>query len=154
MGRKRMNIPVAKILSARNTFIMEGKSYHAYCLYLKGRRKEARNILIREHFDTYYGKTRNITTDTMVKEMYLELGATKPINYMDSDPGIVLKVVAQRVDVYLKQFEDFQQNGYKETTAIKMSPKGENFILRSCGENKCIAMAALGNEFMPGVVLL
>lgn len=150
----RMDIPLNQVLSARGTLIVGGRTHHAYCLFLQGRRQEARNMLIREHFDTYYGETRNITSDKIVKEMYFELGVRKPDNYKQSDPIIVLRAVSKRVDAYIKQLEDFDQNGYKETDPIKMSQRNDKYIMRSCGENKVAALAALKHKVVPGVIII
>jgi len=149
----RMDVPLDQVLSARGTLIVGGKTYHAYKLFLQGRRQEARNMLINEHFDAYYGEKRNITTDAIVKDMYLELGVKKPDNYKSADSVVVLRAVMQRVDEYIKQLGDFEKNGYKETTVVKMSRKEDNYIMRSCGENKVAALAALGYRSIPGVVV-
>jgi len=150
----RIDVPLDRVLSARETLIVGGKTHHAYCIFLQGRRKEARNMLIKEHFGTYYGEKRNITTDAIVKEMYSELGMNKPDNYKSTDAIIVFRAVMQRVDEYIKQLEDFEKNGYKETTVVKMSRKGDNYIMRSCGENKVAALAALGHRSIPGVEVI
>jgi len=147
----KMDIPLNQVLSARGTLIVGGKTHHAYELFLQGRRQEARNMLIKEHFDAYYGEKRNITTDAIVKDMYFELGVKKPDNYKSTDPVVVFRAVVQRVDEYIKQLEDFERDGYKETTVVKMSRKGDNYIMRSCGENKVAALAALGYQSIPGV---
>ena len=150
----RMDVPLDQILSARGTLIVGDKTHHAYCIFLQGRRKEARNMLIKEHFDVYYGEKRNITTDAIVKDMYLELGVKKPDDYKSTDAIIVFRAVMQRVDEYIKQLEEFERNGYKETTVVKMSCKGSNYIMRSCGENKVAALAALGHLSIPGVEVI
>jgi len=147
----RMDVPLDQVLSARGTLIVGDKTHHVYKLFLRGRRQEARNMLISEHFDTYYGEKRNITTDAIVKDMYFELGVKKPDNYKSTDPVVVFRAVVQRVDEYIKQLEDFERDGYKETTVVKMSRKGDNYIMRSCGENKVAALAALGYQSIPGV---
>jgi hypothetical protein len=72
---------------------------------------------------------------------------------MKSDPVTVRQAVVRRVDVYLAQLEEIQRNGYKETDPIRMSRRGEHYIMRSCGENKVAALAALGKTVMPGVVI-
>ena len=149
----RMDVPLNKVLSARGTLIVGGETYRAYCIFLQGQWQEARDLLIREHFAIYFAARRNVTTDKIVTEIYAALGLEKPGDYMASHQGIVTQAVEQRVDVYLAQLERFRQGGYVETDVIRMSPRGTDYIMQSCGENKVAALAALGHVVMPGVVV-
>jgi hypothetical protein len=150
----RIDVPLDKVLSARGTLIVGGDTYNAYCIFLQGRWQEARGLLIQEHFNTYFGDRLNITTDKIVAEIYVRAGLKKPENYKHSDEKIVKIAVTQRVDGYLVQLEKFRQNGYVETDIVRMSRKGDQYIMRSCGENKVAALAALGHQTIPGVMIV
>lgn len=148
-----MDILLEKVLSARGDLIMGGETYLCYLLFLGDRPGEARERLTQLHFNTYFGKTRNDTSDKIVKKIYESRKILKPVNYLNSDPEIVMEAVARRVDEYLIQLEDFRQRGYVETTTIKMSRRNDLFIMRSCGENKVAALLALGHQHIPNVVV-
>jgi hypothetical protein len=149
----RVDIPLEQVLSARGDKIVGGKTYEAYRRYLIGFKDTARADLEQLHFETYYGPTRNITTDTIVKGIYDSRGIKKPTDYKDSKAEIVLEAVKKRVNDYLVQLENFRDNGYLETTVIKMAKQSDNYIMRSCGENKIAALVALGYKYISGVVL-
>ena len=149
-----MEIPLRNVLSARDDLIQGGITHQCYLWFLDGETDKARERLIKLHFDTYFGPTRNMTTDAIVKDLYESKGCLKPRDYMNSDRDIVLKAVTKRVDEYLAQLQNFQQNGYVETTKIRMSQKGPNFIMRSCGENKIAALLALGYRSIQNVQVI
>lgn len=146
-----MNVPVDKVLNARGKLIVGGDTFNSYLLYLDGDKGAARDRLIREHYEWYFGPVLNSTSDKIVAEIYEERGLKKPADYMSSDPEIVMQAVVRRVLWYLEQLADFRDKGFSTKEKIRMRRKGDLYQMISCGENKVAAWAALGNATVPDV---
>jgi hypothetical protein len=146
-----MNVPVEKVLNARGKLIVGGDTFNSYLLYLAGNHKAARDRLIREHYEWYFGPVRNTTSDKIVAEIYAERGLEKPASYKESEPEIVMQAVVRRVTWYLEQLEDFRDHGFSTKEKIRMRQVGDQFQMISCGENKVAAWAALGHKTVPDV---
>ena len=151
---ERMDVPVSLVLSGLGKLIIGDETYRAYSDYVSGREKEGRDRLIRAHYESYFSERLNVTTDGIVREVYESRGIEKPEEYMDSDPAIVREAVERRVDNYIAALDDYRRDGYKETDPVRMAVQGKHFIMRSCGYNKVAALAALGYEYMPNVVIV
>lgn len=148
-----MIIPLHQLLSARGQLVCQSEVARAYELYAMGQKIEAKERLVKIHLDAYY-QTHSYKTYEVVLEICRNKKMTLPQKMSDVDPSVLRQAIEIRVGEYLERFDKLAEHGYGECSFIIYVKKyGDQFMLDSCGFNKCAAMLALGYDDIPNIVV-
>ncbi|MCK9520235.1 MAG: hypothetical protein M0R74_14605 [Dehalococcoidia bacterium] len=140
-----MQVEIHKILNGVGEKISGTKIVAAYRHLIRGDEEKAGAALGRLHYEAYWSGVRNVTTDDIVKKIYLERGIEKPVKSTDSDPDIVRDAISMRVERELKTAKDILANGMLKSPVV--IPEGEYYRLYD-GFNRVALMIARGDKIV------
>lgn len=140
-----MQVDIHKILNGVGEKISGTKIVAAYRHLIRGDEEKAGAALARLHYEAYWSGVRNVTTDDIVKKIYLERGIEKPVKSTDSDPDIVRDAISMRVERELKTAKDILATGMRKSPVV--FPEGEYYRLYD-GFNRVALMIARGDKMV------